>query len=403
MSEDNVTGSCLCVAARSRLRNIGACLLLALLTGCAAQTHIVPSRITPAMLIEGRPLTGGAEPQSLPDVDILGLDADMRRFVAERVAPGGPSRWRLRELLRVLLHDAGFVIEYQERTYTAAETFRLHRANCLAFTNLFVALAREAGLSVHFQEVDVPPDWSFNGDLMIQNRHINTLVDIGNQREQVVDFNMDDFRASYERRVISDERARAHYYNNVGVERMGAGEPVLALENFRKAIAVDPQFVPAWINLGSLYQRARQMDWAEAAWRHALEVAPREYVAMSNLERLYRATGRLSEADEFRGRIEQHRQQNPYYRYQLAEAAFAASNYSDAIAHLRFAISRKANEDRFYALLGLAYLRRGDATSAQRWMARAEEVAGDETLKHAYHSKLELLRQQQEAGRPRGS
>ena len=54
-------------------------------------------------------------------------------------------------------------------------------------------------------------------------------------------------------------------------------------------------------------------------------------------------------------------------------------------------------------ILGLAYLRRGDATSAQRWMARAEEVAGDETLKHSYHSKLELLRQQQAAGPPRGS
>jgi Flp pilus assembly protein TadD len=309
----------------------------------------------------------------------------------------------LRELLRVLLHDAGFVIEYQERTYTAAETFRLRRANCLAFTNLFVALAREAGLTVHFQEVDVPPDWSRSGDLLIQNRHINTLVDIGNQREQIVDFNMDDFRVSYARHAISDERARAHYYSNVGVERMEAGETVRALENFRAAIAADPQFIPAWINLGALYQRAKQLDWAEAAWRHALEVAPREYVAMSNLERLYRATGRLSEADEFRGRIEQHRQQNPYYRYQLAQAAFVASNYGDAIAHLRFAISRKANEDRFYALLGLAYLRRGDATSAQRWMARAEEVAGDETLKHTYHSKLELLRQYQAAGRRRGS
>jgi Flp pilus assembly protein TadD len=379
-------------------------LVLLLLAGCAAQTPAVRSTITPAMLVEGQPLTGGVEPQPLSDVDILGLDADMRRFVAERMAPPSrPSRWRLRELLRVLLHDAGFVIEYDERTYTAAETFRLHRANCLAFTNLFVALAREAGLSVHFQEVEVPPDWSLSGGLLIQNRHMNTRVDVGGRGEQVVDFNMADFRASYARRVISDERARAHYYSNVGVERMEAGEPLLALLNFRKAIAADPQFVPAWINLGALYQRARQPDWAEAAWRHALDVAPRELVALSNLERLYRAEGRFPEADALRGRIEQHRRQNPYYRYQLAEAAFAAANYDDTIAHLRFAISHKKNEDRFYALLGLAYLRRGDNTSAQRWMARAEAVAGDETLKDAYHSKLELLRQHQETGRPRGT
>lgn len=377
----------------------GSWLLFALLAGCAAQTHSVPPGITPAMLVEGGPLTGGAEPPALADVDILGIDPEMRHFVAERVAPRGPDSRRLRELLRALLHDTGVVIEYQDQTHTAAETFRLHQANCLAFTNLFVALAREAGLTVHFQEVDVPPDWSVSGDLLIQNRHINTLVEIGKRRRQVVDFNMGDFRAAYPRRVISDDRARAHYYSNVGVERMEAGETALALQHFRRAIELDPEFVPAWTNLGTLYRRANWPDWAEAAWRHALDLAPQEYVAMSNLERLYRVTGRLSAADEFRSRIEWHRQQNPYYRFQLAEAAFLAADYDDAIRHLRFAISRKANEDRFYALLGLAYLRRGDATSALRWMARAEEVAGDETLKHSYHSKLEALRRHQETAR----
>jgi len=184
---------------------------------------------------------------------------------------------------------------------------------------------------------------------------------------------------------------------------MGAGETVLALQNFRKALAEDPAFVPAWINLAALYQGAGYGEWAEAAWRQALAVDPREYVAMSNLERLYRSTGRLAEADELRGRIKWHRQRNPYYRYQLAEAAFADARYDEAIAHLRFAISRKANEDRFYALLGLAYLRRGDTSSAQRWMARAEAVAGDEAMKRTYHSKLELLRRSQEAAVPVGS
>ncbi len=388
MSEHSVSSFCLC---------------LILLAGCTAQPESLRSPITPAMLIAGQPLTGGLEPQALPDADILGLDPAMRRFIAERMAPDGSSRRRLRELLRVLLQDEGFVIEYAERTYTAAETFQLRRANCLAFTNLFVALAREAGLTVQFQEVDLPPDWSGSGGLLIQNRHINTRVEIEGRGEQVVDFNMADFRTSYARRVISDERARAHYYSNVGVERMRAGETLRALLNFRKAIAADPRFSPAWINLGVLYQRAGSRSWAEAAWSHALDLDPQELVALSNLERLYRAEGRAAAADALRGRLERHRQQNPYYRFQLAEAAFAAANFKDAISHLRYAISRKQNEDQFYALLGLAYLRYGDATSAQRWLARAEAVAVDETLKDRYHSKLELLRQHQEAVRPRGT
>jgi Flp pilus assembly protein TadD len=378
-------------------------LVLALLAGCATLSRTDPPAISPAMLIAGQPLTGGVEPPPLPEADILGLDADMRRFIAERVASTGKSRWRLRDLLRALLDDADFVIEYQERTYTAAEAFRLRRANCLAFTNLFVALAREAGLTVHYQEVDIPPDWSVNGAALMLSRHINTLVDTGEQGEVVVDFNIADFRSSYDRRVISDARAQAHYYSNVGVERMGAGEPVLALQNFRKALAAEPAFVPAWINLAALYQRAGHGEWAEAAWRQALTVDPREYVAMSNLERRYRSTGRLAQADELQGRIRWHRRQNPYYRYQLAEAAFAAADYDEAIGHLRFAISSKPNEDRFYALMGFAYLRRGDISSAQRWLARAGEVAGDEKLKERYNGKLELLRRSQEILSPVGS
>lgn len=370
-------------------------LLPALVAGCTAPLPAGSTRITPEQLLEGRPLTGGVDPGPLPDVAILALDGDMRRFVAERVPANGPDGWRLRHLLQSLLEDEQFAIEYQERTYTAAETFRLRRANCLAFTNLFVALAREAGLTVHFQEVDVPPDWSRAGGLLVQNRHMNTLVDTGSRSERIVDFNIADFRTSYERRVISDERARAHYYSNVAAERLEAGELVSALQNFRQALAADAGFVPAWINLGSLYQRAGQPAWAEAAWLHALDLEPREFVAMSNLERLFRATGRPAEADEFRARLDRHRQQNPYYRYEQAREAFAAQDYPAAIGHLRFAIERKADEDRFYALLGLAYLRRGDAASGERWMARAEELAGDESLKQAYHSKLERLRRDQ--------
>ncbi|MEO8225306.1 MAG: tetratricopeptide repeat protein [Gammaproteobacteria bacterium] len=374
-----------------------------LLSACAAQPRLPPATITPDMLVAARPLTAGQEPLPLPDADILGMDDEMQRFVSAYVVPGGSSRWRLRELLRGLLHQKGFVIEYQERTYTAAESFHRKQANCLAFTNLFVALAREAGLTVHYQEVDVPPDWSRSGDSLVQNRHINTVVDIGRQREQMVDFNMDDFRASYDRRVISDERAQAHFYSNIGVERMAADEPLPALLNFRKAIAADASFVPAWINLGALYRRAGVPDWAEAAWRHALAIAPREYVAMSNLEQLYRASGRVTLADGMREQLVRHRQQNPYYRYQQAEAALAAGKYPEAIGHLRFAIARKPNEDRFYALLGLAFLRQGDAAAAQRWLARAEEVAGNDELKNAYHSKLELLRRNQLTAAPRGS
>ena len=147
------------------------------------------------------------------------------------------------------------------------------------------------GLDVGYQEVDVPPDWSFKDDAFVLNRHVDVLVDLGKEGEHVVDFNMDDFRTSYDRRRISDARALAHFYNNMAVERMQAGDAASALLYFRKATGHDPLFSPAWTNLGMLYWRKGHPDHAEAAYLQALKADERDLVAMSNLASLYERRG----------------------------------------------------------------------------------------------------------------
>ncbi len=344
--------------------------------------------ITPAMLLRGEPIVGSEDPAPLPDSDAIGLDVDMVRFIAENVDMRDAEHTRLRHLLDAVITGGHLDVAYDERTYTAAETFHLHQANCLSYTNMFVALGRAAGLKVNFQEVDIPPDWTQSGDILVLNRHVNALVSATNGKDQVVDFNMADFRASYDRRVISDTRGMAHYYSNMGVERLQAADRVTSLRYFRKAIQQDAGFAPAWINLGILYLRAGAPDFARASWWHALTLAPGDPVAMSNLERQYRQQGNVVMAEDLRRRIEHYRMQNPYYRFYLAQQAFDNSDYDTAIGHLKFAVQAKKNDDRFLALLGLSYLRRGDPEAARLWIARAAEVAGDGD---GYHSKLEML------------
>lgn len=367
--------------------------LAALAAGCAARMPVSDARasISSADLLRAEPVTGVADPAPLPDADPLGLDGDMRRFVAEHVTMRASRDRRLRQLAQAVVGSDEFTVEYDVRTYTAAEAFHLREANCLSFTNMFIALAREAGLKASYEEVDVPPDWTRSGDTLVLNRHVNAVIPAEGGGDHVVDFNMADFRASYDRHRISDARAMAHYYSNIGVERMQAGETIEALRYFRKAVGQDPRFAMPWINLGILYLRAGAPDFARAAWWHSLELSPDDPVAMSNLERQYRQLGELTIADELRGRIERYRMQNPYYRYYLARQAFDRADYETAIRHLKFAVRKKKNEDRFLALLGLSYLRRGDREAAQRWIARAEEVAGDSELRSGYHSKLDLL------------
>lgn len=364
-----------------------------LLGGCAARLPVDrQAGMDPVALLEAPPLVAGGTVPVLPREDPFALDADMRRFLAEHIDPTRPSQGRLEQLLTAVIGDPRFSVAYDDSTRSATEVFRARRGNCLSFAAMVIALAREAGIDASFQEVDVPADWALGAGTLVVMRHVNVLVPSRHGTDRIVDFDMVNFRASYDRRVISDARARAHYHSNLAAERLQADEPLAALAELRQALADDAGFAPAWVNLGTLYLREGHTAWARAAWWQALVVSPDEEVAISNLERSYRDAGELALADTLLERVGHFRMSNPYYRYFLAQQALEARNTEEAIRHLRFAVQRKPAEDRFLALLGLSYLRRGDVDEARRWLAQAQAVVADPALRERYQGKLERLR-----------
>jgi len=256
---------------------------------------------------------------------------------------------------------------------------------------MFVAMAREVGINATYQEVEIPPDWSLDGDTYMLSRHVNVFIDLGGGGVREVDFNIDDFRSSYDRQLITDERALAHYYSNIGAERLQNDDPLEALRYFRKALAGDSEFAPAWSNLGALYSEEGHYGYAEAAYVQALTINPRELVAMSNLGQLYEHLGQEELANWYNRQSDRHRMRNPYYRYDLARSAFLAEDYETAIDHLKYSVRKEKNEDTFYFLLGLSYLQIGDEATARKWLEKAEEMAEDDGLKSNYHNKMEKL------------
>jgi Flp pilus assembly protein TadD len=277
-------------------------------------------------------------------------------------------------------------------TRTAAETFAARQGNCLSFTFMFVVLARGVGIDARFQEVEIAPEWTFANDSYILNRHINISIDLGVRKERVVDFDILDLEAEYEMHVVSDARALAHFYNNVGAELMQFGEMAAAFHAFRTAIAEnDRSFAPAWNNLGTLYSRTGLPYYAEAAYLHALKIDRSNLIAMSNLTTLYDRRGDQKRAERFRNKVNSHRNRNPYYRYQMARVAYTVGDYDLAINHLRYAMRKRRDEDRFCALLGLVYLEIGDEDKFLRLMTRAEELAETDALKSFYASKIDSV------------
>ena len=348
-------------------------------------------RISTGVLLDASPLAAGIELPDLSHIDVLELSPLMTAFLDRWVDRNQGDYFKLRSLVYAVMGDGTFKLVYDDSTRTAQETFLAERGNCLSFTSMFVAMSRYLGLEANFQEVIVPPDWSVQGDTFILSKHVNVHVNMDTGQDRMVDFNMYDFRSSYDMHIVSDSRGRAHYFNNIGVEHMLEGDIPMALANFRESLREDRSFSPAWVNLGILYSREGYPQHAEAANLNALEVDSSNLVAMNNLAGLYDQQGYIELADQYQRRIDSHRMRNPYYRYQLARTAFEGGQYSVAIDHLKIAVRKNKNDDSFYFLMSLSYLNSGDKESAQRWMRKAEEVAEMDADKKKYHNKIDLL------------
>ena len=116
-----------------------------------------------------------------------------------------------------------------------------------------------------------------------------------------------------------------------------------------------------------------------------------DVISGTHLTALYDRLGESKLASRYRNKDTTHRMRNPYYRFQLARTAYHLEDYDLAISHLKSAMQKGRNDDRFCALLGLVYLQLGDEKRSRRWMARAEKYAETDALKRTYSSKIDRL------------
>jgi hypothetical protein len=256
-------------------RWIVAAVTVGVLSACATPIentpHLGRGAVSADMVLNASPLSSDGSAEDLASIDILELTPDMKAFLDDHIRGNRQEREKLRLLIFAIMVEGTFELVYDESTRTAASTFRDQRGNCLSFTNMFIAMARYLGLDASYQEVEVPPDWSLNGQSFLLSKHVNVLLDLG-WGLRIVDFNVYDFKMRFDKNVISDQRGRAHFFNNLGVEHMLAGESAPAKAHFRQSLLEDETFAPAWINLGILHRREGYPEYAEAAYLQALRI-----------------------------------------------------------------------------------------------------------------------------------
>ncbi len=328
----------------------------------------------------------------------------MRQFLDTKVDVALPLPVRLEALVDAVVSEQGFGLNYAGKTRTAADTFAERNGNCLAFTNMLVAMARYTGIDAHFQEVDVPPVWEMEGDTLVVNRHVNVIVQdvpdgtirmrTATRRHQpsgrVIDFNIGEYRSFYRSRVISDARAYAHFHSNLGVEELQKGVYSLALAHFRKALQYDASFAPAWTNIGVLYSRSGKLAEAESAYRQSLRVDD-NVSTKHNLAALLTRAGKLEEANSLRAEVQSYRHRNPYLRYQEGLSDFEHGDVAAAEANLRYAISKMPQEHTFHLALGIVLLSQKQNEEAEFHLLQALQLAENPEIRQRYSEKMRLL------------
>ncbi|MDJ0839351.1 MAG: tetratricopeptide repeat protein [Acidobacteriota bacterium] len=327
----------------------------------------------------------------MEESQFLALTDEIKDYLAEHVAVVKGALPRLSALSDVIFEEQFLALSYSnDYTRNAVETFEERTGNCLSFTAMFVAMAREVGLEAYFQEVELAPTWDRKGHVSVLMRHINALILIDG-KVFIMDFNP--FSGSKVRinRPVTDERALAHYYNNRGAEHYGAGEYESALANFLKAVQVDQTLSYAWSGAGLSQNRLGRFQEAERTLIKATQVNKRDMVAMNNLVAFYTGHDRLEEAGALERRVQKHRARNPFYHYYLANRAINEEDWEAVVKHLKNAIRLKRKQHDFHALLADTYLRMGKTDRARRHLNKALRYAPLELQATIYRERLNQL------------
>ncbi|MGV8961314.1 MAG: tetratricopeptide repeat protein [Stenotrophomonas sp.] len=327
-----------------------------------------------------------------PDL-IMQIPPALQAQLQEKViSPSHSPEQRLHRLVDLVFQPQGLGLQYDpDATLSVAETYASGRANCLSFTLLFVALARQAGLDARVQEVGQVVTWYQDQGVVYIAGHVNVGLRLEG-REGTVDL---DRNVLYDRqgpRRISDRRALAHFYNNRGAELMAGNDIAGARAHYRMALQMDPRFTSSWNNLGVLEMRQGELDTAAHDFDTALSINRDNAPALANATALYRRTGDTRRAGQLQNRLQRAQRRDPFYQFLGGVEAERQGDYAAAVKFYRHAVRLYGNAHPFHFGLARAYFLSGDNRNAIRELETARKLADSGTTDARYQAKLERLR-----------
>jgi tetratricopeptide (TPR) repeat protein len=155
----------------------------------------------------------------------------------------------------------------------------------------------------------------------------------------------------------------AHYYRG----RLRASRKMFqpALEDFDKAISIQPDFESARLEAAGVLEAMGRHADAEARYRGVLESNPNSPIARERLGRVLILENKIDAALDQYEALRTQSGNNLDFRSKLGLLYLDRGRYDDAIVEFRFVLSAHPMDSQARFFLGTAYEEKGDAASAE--------------------------------------
>ena len=352
-----------------RIRSLVAVSVCLLLTGaCAAIPKTIYTEEEALAQLEARVSAEMRDQIVVPyeiDEEIQQLAEDITRGLRS-------DREKVRVIVEAIIGLTQFSISYDSLSNkTATEVFREGRGNCLAYSNLFVGMARHVGLPAVYVDVESIERQTQEAEIIVNNGHVTAGIDQGSN-VMVIDFTRTPETQYLGFRVIDDLEAIANYYNNQGflygyfTETGGLDFDPLEkeMEMYRLSLEVLPTFLRARNNLGVGLRRRGQVEEAIEQYKIAIADDPNFADAHANLGAAYYSQGRIDDALEELEIAADKSGSNGYFHHSLGVVLYQLERYDDAVREFRRALSKERDMAAARYFLGESYLKLGDSSKA---------------------------------------
>lgn len=315
---------------------------------------------------------------------LFALDDALVRDLKSEDRIGFSTEKRMDILLSRLYGPNGIRLAYTAgHTTGASQTWREKRGDCLSLTILAYTAAKFLGIEARMQEVSVPMVMDRREGFDLISGHVNLFVrnkvDVSVNGSTygagsfVIDFEPQGGSLRPGMR-LSEEAIMARFYNNRATEYLLQRNYNHAYAYYRAALALAPDYAPAYNNLAQLYARTGHYQGAEKLLRQAMALGDTTYAQLAAMQRVLTAQGRTGEAQLYADQLARRQHEDPYYWLGRGITAVEGGQWREAISALERAEKLTTGFEEIHFYLGVAYSRNGQPDAANKQLAAMQAI-----------------------------